>query len=298
MHTTETLLQRVHQGTDRLRRVILPYGFEQRLDILQCRQRCFAPRQLPGAVPGPADATGHGSRERRVLQQKVDDLRSLHLRLAILPVHLESADRLQDVGPQAGPVASHDVLVGANVGGRHVDDPARHVCALYALAEHQEVVGTQMTHGTGEDSVDLLATADDLGQHLEAIFAASGDRQALSGVLMELVDTPPQDDSAKFQRKNCGLITDQSVEEMRDKLIDLTTSRKDGRVKLQLDMPFYDTEKATAYLDINTGDCAFYHEDSGKYWSYVKYNKDEVLNLLANSDSVKYAKPSNSNSEL
>ena len=113
-----------------------------------------------------------------------------------------------------------------------------------------------------------------------------------------LVPCPVQNDSAKFQRERCGLITDQSVEEMRNKLIDLTTSRKDGRVKLQLDMPFYDTEKATAYMDINTGDCAFYHEDSGKYWSYVKYNKDEVLNILANSDSVKYAKPSNSNSEL
>jgi hypothetical protein len=113
-----------------------------------------------------------------------------------------------------------------------------------------------------------------------------------------LVPCPVQYDSAKFQRERCGLITDQSVEEMRDKLIDLTTSRKDGRVKLQLDMPFYDTEKATAYMDINTGDCAFYHEDSGKYWSYVKYDKNEVLNILANSDSVKYAKPSNSNSEL
>ncbi len=114
----------------------------------------------------------------------------------------------------------------------------------------------------------------------------------------DLVPCPVQDDLAKFQRKNCGLITDQSVEEMRDKLIDLTTSRKDGRVKLQLNMPFYDTEKATAYMNINTGDCAFYHEGSGKFWSYVKYNKDEVLNILAISDSVKYAKPSNSNSEL
>ena len=113
-----------------------------------------------------------------------------------------------------------------------------------------------------------------------------------------LVTCPVQDDLAKFQRERCGLITDQSVEKMRDKLIDLTTSRKDGRVKLQLDMPFYDTEKATAYMDINTGDCPFYHEDGGKYLSYVKYDKNGVLNILANSDSVKYAKPSNSNSEL
>ena len=107
-----------------------------------------------------------------------------------------------------------------------------------------------------------------------------------------------QEDPGKFQRENCGLVTDQSVEAMRDKLIDLTTSRKNGRVKLQLDFPFDDREKATAYLDVNTGDCAFYHQEGGKYWTYVKYNDDEVLSLIGNCDSAKYAKPSNSNSEL
>lgn len=85
---------------------------------------------------------------------------------------------------------------------------------------------------------------------------------------------------------------------MRDKLIDLTRSRKKGRVKLQLDMPFYDTQKATAYMDIKTGDCAFYHQDNGKYWTYVKYNQDEVQNILDISDSVTFAKPSKSNEDL
>ena len=113
-----------------------------------------------------------------------------------------------------------------------------------------------------------------------------------------LVTCPVQDDPTKFQRKNCGLITDQSVENMRDKLIELTTSRKADRVKLKLDMPSYDTEKATAYMDIKTGDCAFYHEDTGKYWSYVKYSKDEVLDILASSDSITYTIPTNSNTEL
>ena len=113
-----------------------------------------------------------------------------------------------------------------------------------------------------------------------------------------LVTCPVQDDPTKFKRKNCGLITDQSVEKMRDKLIDLTTSRKADRVKLKLDMPFYDTEKATAYMDIKTGDCAFYHEDNGKYWSYAKYSKDEVLDIIASSDSITYAIPTNSNPEL
>ena len=43
-----------------------------------------------------------------------------------------------------------------------------------------------------------------------------------------LVTCPVQDDLAKFQRERCGLITDQSVDKMRDKIIELTTSRKDG----------------------------------------------------------------------
>lgn len=105
--------------------------------------------------------------------------------------------------------------------------------------------------------------------------------------------------SITFKRENYGLIIDQSVEEMRDILIDLTTSRKEGRVKLQLEMLVYDKEKATAYMEINTGDFAFYHQDSGNYWTYVKYDAEkEILLILANCDSVKYAKPSNSNSEL
>lgn len=113
-----------------------------------------------------------------------------------------------------------------------------------------------------------------------------------------LVPCPIQPDPTKYQREKCGLITDQSVDDMRDLLIDLTTSRKAGRVKLELDMPFYQSQKATAYLDMNTGDCAYYHQDSGNYWTYMKYDKDQIGSTIAKSDTVKYANTKDSNPEL
>ena len=85
---------------------------------------------------------------------------------------------------------------------------------------------------------------------------------------------------------------------MTNKLIDLTTSRQEDRAKLTLDMPFKKSEKAVAYVDLKRGDCVFYHADNGKFWSYVKYNEEEVLSMLANADKIKYAKPKNSNPEL
>jgi hypothetical protein len=48
---------------------------------------------------------------------------------------------------------------------------------------------------------------------------------------------------------------------------------------------------------MTTGDCVFFHKN-GKYWSYVKYDSDQVKSILKQSDSIKYAKPKDSNTEL
>lgn len=114
----------------------------------------------------------------------------------------------------------------------------------------------------------------------------------------DLISCPIQDDPNKYQRQNCATISDKSMEDMKNKLIDLTTSRQKDRVKLTLDMPFKKSEKAIAYMDLETGDCAFYHVDNGKFWTYVKYNNREILSTLADADAVKYAKPTDSNPEL
>jgi len=109
----------------------------------------------------------------------------------------------------------------------------------------------------------------------------------------DLIPCPVQEDKFKFQRENCALITDESVDRMTNKIIDLATSTKPNRVKIELPtMPYDDREKAIGYMDTKTGDCAFFHED-GKYWTYKKYEKDEISSTLAKSDSIKYAKDYN-----
>jgi len=107
----------------------------------------------------------------------------------------------------------------------------------------------------------------------------------------QLVPCPVQEDPNKFSRKNCALITDESVDRMTDLIIDLATSTKPNRVKMELPrMPYYKREAAIGYMDIETGECVFFHKN-GDYWSYTKYDKkDDIVSLLAESDSVKYAK--------
>lgn len=93
-----------------------------------------------------------------------------------------------------------------------------------------------------------------------------------------LVDCPIQDTPGFHQRTNCGLIRD-----LRDKLVDLSTKAKKGRVKFKTDMPFYQSQKTIGYRDTKTGDCGFYHEDSGNandFWTYMNYDKAEMLELM------------------
>lgn len=100
---------------------------------------------------------------------------------------------------------------------------------------------------------------------------------------------PIQKDPDLFQRLNCAKITDDGLNILRNKIINLATSTKSGMVKIKLPMPYYDTELPVGHLDVTTGDCAFFHQGS-KYWSYKKYTPDEVKNLFPKCDSVKIAK--------
>ena len=60
-------------------------------------------------------------------------------------------------------------------------------------------------------------------------------------------------------------------------------------IKIELPMPYFDTELAVGHLNMITGDCFFFHKN-GKYWGYKKYTQDEVRNLLPKCNSVKIAK--------
>ena len=44
-------------------------------------------------------------------------------------------------------------------------------------------------------------------------------------------------------------------------------------VKIELPMPYYDTEQAVGHLDMTTGDCVFFHQNGKmrKKYSSIKY---------------------------
>ena len=107
----------------------------------------------------------------------------------------------------------------------------------------------------------------------------------------DLVECPIQPDPNKFQRENCSKVTDETVQNLSDKILDVTTakSRKIGRVKFETKMPYYDSEIAIGHMDIITGDCFYYHKN-GKFWTYKKYSKKEIPDLLTDvQSSLKWA---------
>lgn len=111
-----------------------------------------------------------------------------------------------------------------------------------------------------------------------------------------LVECPIQPDPNKFQRENCSKVTNETVQNLSDKIVDVTTAKstKIGRVKFKKKMPYFDSEIAIGHMDIITGDCFFYHEN-GKFWTYKKYSNREIPDLLMDvRSSLKWASDSSS----
>jgi hypothetical protein len=112
----------------------------------------------------------------------------------------------------------------------------------------------------------------------------------------DLVECPIQPDPNKFQRENCSKVTDETVQNLSDKIVDVTTAKstKIGRVKFETKMPYFDSQTAIGHMDIITGDCFFYHKN-GKFWTYKKYSKKEIPDLLMDvQSSLKWASDSSS----
>ena len=112
----------------------------------------------------------------------------------------------------------------------------------------------------------------------------------------DLVECPIQLDPNKYQRKNCSRVTDETVQNLWDKIVDITTAKstKIGKIKFKTKMPYFDSETAIAYMNIITGDCFFYHEN-GVFWGYKKYSEKQIPSLLADvSSSLKWASDTSS----
>lgn len=106
--------------------------------------------------------------------------------------------------------------------------------------------------------------------------------EAETSTLEDFIECPVQTDTTKYQRNDCSRITDKTVKNFSNKIVDITTSRKPGMIKFKTKMPYYDLEIATGHMNLITGECVFFHEN-GKYWTYKKYTREETLELVADA---------------
>lgn len=98
----------------------------------------------------------------------------------------------------------------------------------------------------------------------------------------DLVDCPLQLDPSKYQRENCSKITAENVKKLGDKIQNVTTSTDKKMAKIKMAMPYFDSQKTIGYLDTEKGDCFFFHEN-GEFWSYKKYETDELPMLISDA---------------
>jgi hypothetical protein len=56
-------------------------------------------------------------------------------------------------------------------------------------------------------------------------------------------------------------------------------------VKIEIPMPYFDTQLAIGHMNLTTGECVFFHKN-GNYWTYKKYKRKEVLQLIRQSGPI------------
>lgn len=58
-------------------------------------------------------------------------------------------------------------------------------------------------------------------------------------------------------------------------------------VKFEIPMPYFDRQSAIGHMNLTTGNCVFFHK-TVKYWTYKKYELEEVLKLIGKSGSISF----------
>ena len=109
--------------------------------------------------------------------------------------------------------------------------------------------------------------------------------------LADRIECPVQPDVKKFQRTDCFAITDKSIQDIIKKVSELTQSSDPRRyITLKMPMPPFPSQDTMAYLDKETGDCIYCHEN-GNLWSAGHYTDEEITELLNNPDVIQNPQP-------
>ena len=97
------------------------------------------------------------------------------------------------------------------------------------------------------------------------------------------IQCPVQLDPNKFQRQDCWAVTDKNIREAVVKIFEFTTFENPRIITLETYPAGSANQKATFFIDIVTGNSAFFRiggKQDGKLWSLQNFERSEIINLI------------------
>ena len=94
--------------------------------------------------------------------------------------------------------------------------------------------------------------------------------------IKDRIDCPIQPDRIKFQRSECRTVTNEDKMGTLLRVLELSTSADPNYFTRKLPMPSYPLQDALAYVDNRTGACAYFHYNSGNFWSAQQLSESEL----------------------
>lgn len=107
--------------------------------------------------------------------------------------------------------------------------------------------------------------------------------------LPDRISCPIQSNPNKFQRIDCWTITNRSRAEVVSKVFELTTTYDSSHMTLEMPMLHKPDKTALVYLDLMTGEYAYFHED-GRLWSTDQLSSTDMALILKDPKVLKHSK--------
>ena len=92
-----------------------------------------------------------------------------------------------------------------------------------------------------------------------------------------------QTDPNKYQRTDCWAITDVNIREAVTKILEFTTFKNPRIITLERYPKTCSTQKNTFFVDIVTGNEAYFRiggKQDGKLWSFEKFETEDIINMM------------------
>ena len=110
--------------------------------------------------------------------------------------------------------------------------------------------------------------------------------------LTNRIQCPVQSDPKKYQRMDCWAITDRNIREAVVKIFEFTTFENLRIITLETYPPGSSNQKATFFIDIVTGNLAYFRiggKQDRKLWSLQNFERGQIVDMI-NDPNVKKIK--------